>query len=136
LDLPIRHTVGDQPFSKEQTTEIQLLRAHFTGAKVVTITEEALEGIEGDTVEHWKALLSDRMVFIYYRYESQSVGRWGEKYIALLGHDATQSLGIAPVEWINSNREEARALLAGRDDDENENPWADFDMDDDDDDDD
>jgi hypothetical protein len=134
LDKSIRDTTHNRSLSKPETTEVQMLRAYFTGAQVVAITEEALENIEPDTVDHWKALLSDRLVFIYYRYDSQYIGRWGEKYSALLAHDTEESLGIAPVDWINENRETVKSLLTGRGADEDDKRWDDFELDDDEDD--
>jgi hypothetical protein len=99
--LSIRHK--NATWSQPEAVEAMLLHAYFIGSPVVVAREEALEQIGIGAVKHWRRVLSDRLLFVYYQYEGQELGRWGEQYVALVDSSAREDIGVASVEWANAN---------------------------------
>ena len=103
LDITLRETKQSMIWLEKETIEAMLLRAYFREAPLIVIPEKAFAELDVRTTARWKKALSNRLVFVYYQYKQQTLGRWGEEYIALVGCDAKRPSGIVPVEWANNH---------------------------------
>jgi ABC-type multidrug transport system fused ATPase/permease subunit len=104
-DVPLSRGLKNGEWSSSEAIEAILLRSYFLESPVVVAREEALERLGIGAAKHWKKVLADRLLFVYYQYEGQELGRWGEQYVALIRSNAGKAGGIAPVEWANANPE-------------------------------
>jgi hypothetical protein len=129
LDKPMHEMWENKGWTQQEAVEAVLLRACFLSAPVVVIREEALDLLGHHAVENWKQILSDRLFLIYYQYDKQPVGRWGEIYMALINNEAKEPQGVVPVEWANANPDRILDTLKSRLDN-GEEPLDDLEWDD------
>ncbi len=111
LDKPLKNYWKDNNCTQKELIEALLLRVYFLSIPAFVISETVLPCLGKDAFEHWKQILHDRMFLIYYQYNKQQIGVWGEKYLALVSSDGKNSLGIAPVQWINKNKNSVIDIL-------------------------
>ena len=103
LDITLRETRQSMVWLMKEKIEAMLLRAYYCEAPLIVMPERAFAELDDHAAAHWKKVLSNRLVFVYYQYEQQTLGRWGEEYIALVGCDAKKPSGVVPVKWANTH---------------------------------
>ncbi len=98
-------------WSDKKAVEAVLIRAFFMAGPVVAVRQKALELLGHQAVEHWKRLLDDHLLLVYYKYDRQTLGTWGERYVGLIGSQAGDALGLVPVDWANDHRDQVMEEL-------------------------
>jgi hypothetical protein len=120
--------------SQKQALEALLVRAKLSKSQIIYLKESSLILLSAIELANWVEALSEKIVLIYYQYNKQSIGLYGESYAVMLGKNGTEKLGIAVPNWVNSNSVDVQAMLT-LSNDENVDGIEDFYDDDDDDDD-
>jgi len=98
-------TNGDRPLEGKDLIVLMLLRSFIREAPVVVVASEALDLLGTDAAGRWITLLKDRLLFIYYRYEKQAVGRWGETHLGIISPDPDNRVAVVPVGWANQHQD-------------------------------
>jgi len=106
IDKPVYETQQKSHWSPQETIEALFLRAYFLLSPLIVAKESVLLQFGDENIKHWLDILSDQLVFIYYQYDQQrEIGGWAEHYLALVGYNPKEALGVVTVEWANQNPE-------------------------------